>query len=327
MLAQALAALGRPAPETLRMPEPGPPCGETALSAAEEAWCLSNERDGTVLAFIPEGDFLAGESGVRVHLSAFHLAYACVTNAQYSRFLTERRPNAAKLASWVHLGRSQPMRKQGNVYTADDEGADLPVVWVTWEGATAYCKWAGLRLPTELEWEKGARGVAGRQYPWGDEWEAGRERPPDGERCSEQITSVWAHPSARSPYGLYQMIGNVYEWCADRHEEGAYERYAQGDLRPPATGEHSVLRGGPWRFGTPHLWLPMCQITMKRPTLAAAMLPPVLLDRAHSGAQCARLLNYSAQTVASLPWDDVSRVPIEARRGTDSTAPPRGTRP
>ena len=66
----------------------------------------------------------------------------------------------------------------------------------------------------------------------------------------EEITSVWAHPTACSPYGLYQMIGNVYEWCAGWYEETAYHRYAQGDLSP-SHGEHRVLRGGPWRFGTP----------------------------------------------------------------------------
>jgi formylglycine-generating enzyme required for sulfatase activity len=65
------------------------------------------------------------------------------------------------------------------------------------------------------------------------------------------MTSVWAYPSARSPYGLYQMIGNVYEWCTEWYEEGAYERYARGDLKLPRRGEHRVLRGGSWRFGTP----------------------------------------------------------------------------
>ena len=133
----------------------------------------------------------------------------------------------------------------------DPGKAELPVERVTWNGALAYCKWADLRLPTELEWEKGARGVNGRLYPWGDEWEAGRPHPPEGKRKQEEITTVWAYPTARSPYGLYQMIGNVYERGADSYEEGAYQRYSKGNLRPPPHGEHKVLRGGPWRFGTP----------------------------------------------------------------------------
>ena len=88
-------------------------------------------------------------------------------------------------------------------------------------------------------------------YPWGDEWEAGRLHPSPEEQKQEEITRVWAYLTARSPYGLYQMIGNVYEWGADWYDESAYERYARGDLLSPQHGEHKVLRGGPWRFGVP----------------------------------------------------------------------------
>ncbi len=181
------------------------------------------------------------------------MALACVTNAQYARFLTERRPDSSKLAGWINIQRQDAaIHKEDSIYKADPEKAELPVVWVTWNGAVAYCKWASLRLPTELEWEKGARGVDGRLYPWGDEWEVGRPSPSAGEQKQEEITSVWAYQTARSPYGLYQMIGNVYEWCADSYEKEAYQRYSKGDLRPPPQhGEHKVLRGGPWRFGTP----------------------------------------------------------------------------
>jgi formylglycine-generating enzyme required for sulfatase activity len=223
---------------------------ESTPSAAEQAWQYRNSKDQTLLAYVPEGDFLAGDEGFRVHLPGYYLALACATNAQYARFLTECGANPTKVAAWVNLRQSAAIRREGNAYKADPEKSELPVVWVTWEGAAAYCKWSGLRLPSELEWEKGARGVDGRMYPWGNEWEDGRPHPPE-EQKPEEITSVWAHPTARSPYGLYQMIGNVYEWCADWYEQDAYERYARGDLRPPQHGEHKVLRGGPWRFGTP----------------------------------------------------------------------------
>jgi sulfatase modifying factor 1 len=246
-----LTSLGRTVPEVAELPIPHPTQSVPVPCPTEEVWRLQNSRDGTVLAFVPEGDFLAGEEGFRVHLPPYYLALTCVTNAQYARFLTECRPSPVKLATWINLRQSGAIYEEDGTYKADPEKTTLPVTWVTWTGATAYCKWAGLRLPSELEWEKGARGVDGRLYPWGDEWEAGRPHPVAGEPKPEELTSVRAHPTARSPYGLYQMIGNVYEWCADSYEEDAYQRYSKGNLRPPQHGEHKVLRGGPWRFGTP----------------------------------------------------------------------------
>ncbi len=249
-LRRILTTLGRTVPEVTELRKLQTSQFEQEPSPAEEAWRYRNARDGTILTFIPEGNFLACKEGTLVHLPPHYLALGCVTNAQYATFLNERRPNSAKLTGWINLRQSSAILKEGDAYVADPKKADLPAVWVTWEGATAYCKWAGLRLPTEPEWEKGARGVDGRLYPWGDEWEAGRPLPAHGERQPTEITSVWAYPSGRSPYGLYQMIGNVYEWCADWFEESAFERYGKGDLRPPSRGENRALRGGPWCFGT-----------------------------------------------------------------------------
>ncbi len=251
-LRRILASLGRTVPEDIKLPVPQPYESVGSLRPAERAWQSQNSKDGTLLAFVPEGDFLAGKEGFRVHLAPYYLALACVTNTQYARFLTECRPDFPKLASWINLQHQDAtLHKEDGIYKSDIGKTELPVVWVTWDGAVAYCKWAGLRLPTELEWEKGARGVDGRLYPWGNEWEAGRPNPPAGERKQEEITSVWAYPTACSPYRFYQMIGNIYEWCADSYEQEAYQRYSQGDLRPPKHGEHKVLRGGPWCFGTP----------------------------------------------------------------------------
>ena len=224
---------------------------EQSPRPTDEVWQYHNSKDDTRLAFVPEGDFLAGLGRFRVHLPAYYLALTCVTNAQYAQFLTDRRASRDRMSGWMSLEQSALSRTEDGAYAADPDKADRPVIWVTWEGAAAYCKWAGLRLPSELEWEKGARGVDGRMYPWGDEWEMGRPLPPSGEPAPEEITSVCAYSTARSPYGHYQMIGNVFEWCADWYEEGVYERYARGDTKAPSQGEHRVLRGGPWRFGPP----------------------------------------------------------------------------
>lgn len=251
-LRRILETLGSDVPNDAKLPSPEPDESPPVFTPAEKAWQLENPKDGTILGFIPEGDFLAGRDNFSVHLPPYYLALTCVTNAQYARFLSECRPNSHKLNSWVKLGHgAAAILKTGDTYEPGPGKTNLPVVWISWQGAMAYCKWVGLRLPSELEWEKGARGIDGRLYPWGDEWEQGRPLPTTDERKPEQITSVWAYPTSRSPYGLYQMIGNVYERCADSYEQDAYKRYSQGDLRPPPQAEHKVLRGGPWCFGTP----------------------------------------------------------------------------
>ena len=238
-LGRILASLGRPVPDVSELHESHLSEPGQEPSPAEQTWRIHNSRDGTTLAFVPEGDFLAGEEGIRIHLPAYYMALTCVTKAQYAQFLTERRPSPQKLPQWINLNQSEALRRENDTYTVDPKMAEMPVVWVTWEGASVYCKWAGLRLPTELEWEKAARGSDGRIYPWGDEWDAGRPQPTEG-RSAEQISAVLAFPSARSPYGIYQMIGNIYEWCADWYDQGIYERYARGYLKPPSHGEHHV---------------------------------------------------------------------------------------
>jgi len=219
---------------------------------------VENEKDGSLLLLVPSGKFLAGGKGsdegggpFEVELPAFYLGIHPVTNAQYARFLSAVKPAQSDLEKWILLDSNCFVGQSGGAYEAYGGKEGHPVVQVSWYGAEAYCQWAGLRLPSELEWEKGARGTDGREYPWGNDWQAGRRCRCAKNRGSERTCGVWGYPEGCGPWGHYQMSGNVWEWCADRYESGAYDRYKRGDLTPPKSGASRAVRGGSWYLDAP----------------------------------------------------------------------------
>lgn len=207
-----------------------------------------NPRDGSGLVEIPAGEFLMGEDGEpssapahRVHLQAYLIGKHEVTNAQFKRFLEETGHELLAPRWDVH-----------GLEGRDDH----PVIYISWFDAQAYCRWAGMRLPTEAEWEKAARGPEGLPWPWGAKW--------DPERCNnmamaspEQIarmarmdagrgtTPVGSFPSGASPYGVLDMLGNAVEWCSSKFVEYPY-RSEDGREDPGDPEAFRVLRGGCW---------------------------------------------------------------------------------
>jgi serine/threonine-protein kinase len=187
--------------------------------------------EGEAMDLVPAGEFIFGDDegepderpARKLTLPAFFIDHVEVTVSAYERCASAKRCPAAAASS------------QGAT------GDELPVVGVSFSDASAYCTFAGKRLPTELEWEKAARGADGRRYPWGDAFECGRGNfgnfGGDG-RCAEEgapgrPVAVGRFASGASPYGALDLAGNVWEWVDGRY-----------DYAPLARPELRVLRGG-----------------------------------------------------------------------------------
>ena len=117
---------------------------------------------------------------------------------------------------------------------------NFPVTGVNWFAAKEFCAWRQARLPTEAEWEKAARGPDGFEYPWGNDWDPKITNTGDDGEWDEGMAPIGSYPKNKSPYGAYDMSGNVWEWVADW-----YEAYAGSVYKAEAFGKHNrVIRGG-----------------------------------------------------------------------------------
>ena len=180
-----------------------------------------------------------------VYLDAFAIDKTEVTVAAYKNCIDEGKCQKKKNQVYCNWGKA-------------DRG-DHPINCVDWSEAKAYCDWADKRLPTEAEWEKAARGVDERKYPWGAaalscEYAVTKEGGPG---CGRGSTwPVGSKQAGVSPYGAFDMLGNVKEWTADWFEDDYYESLyyeLNTPLNPtgPSPTPYKVVRGGGWDYNRP----------------------------------------------------------------------------
>ncbi|MEZ4726427.1 MAG: SUMF1/EgtB/PvdO family nonheme iron enzyme [Caldilineaceae bacterium] len=248
----------KPAPETLSpasttdkgaaaAAQPTPPSAPT-VNQLDISDLLQSyvQRHQSIIGFdwvtIPAGEFLMGSNPehdihlfedelpqFRLYLPPFRIARVPVTNAQYKLFVDA-------------TGHRSPTHWTNGTIPSSRE--QYPIVNVSWRDAVAFCEWAGVRLPTEAEWEKAARGRDGRIYPWGD-------APPNSERCNFDMkvgapVAVGSYPVGASPYGILDMAGNIWEWTASIWLD-SYENYVTQIENSSDNNLRRVLRGGGFR--------------------------------------------------------------------------------
>lgn len=199
---------------------------------------FSDERTGITFLAISAGEFPMGSDRgdsdekpvhpVRISQD-FWLGKYPVTNAQYGRFLDEAGRSVRKPEYWDNRRFNQP---------------EQPVVGVSWDEALAYCEWAGGRLPTEAEWEYACRAGTTTEFSFGDDESALGEYGWFGENSGSQTQPVGAKKP--NPWGLHDMHGNVWEWCADWY--AGYTATPASDPRGPESGSYRVFRGGCWDY-------------------------------------------------------------------------------
>ncbi|PIQ29143.1 hypothetical protein COW36_17875 [bacterium (Candidatus Blackallbacteria) CG17_big_fil_post_rev_8_21_14_2_50_48_46] len=198
------------------------------------------------LVSIPAGPFLRGDQlnegqdderpARTIYIDSFSIMEHEVTQSQYMRYL-------------LATGHKPPLHcDYGKPVWDPEKKANYPVICVNWQEAHDYCAWAGLRLPTEAEWEKAARGPQGLRFAWGNEAPNCDKTTFSGCKGSlGGLHAVGEKPLGNSPYGLRDMTGNVWEWVSDWYDDHYYRN--SPDRNPPGPGgkgqkSTKVLRGG-----------------------------------------------------------------------------------
>lgn len=214
-------------------------------------------NDGAPMIVVPAGSFPMGvpdgdRDGGRdeyprheVFVDTFAIDKFEVTNSRYLAFVR----------STGHRVPQNPKNPARNLWDGDsisDSLVDRPVINVDWYDAAAYCKWAGKRLPTEAEWEKAAKGTSDRRFPWGNVEPTAKHLNYNQRWIGEKtLMPVGSYEAGKSPFGVYDMAGNVWEWVNDWYDAQYYEKSPQKNPQGPEAGVKKVIRGAGWQNETP----------------------------------------------------------------------------
>jgi formylglycine-generating enzyme required for sulfatase activity len=192
------------------------------------------------MILIPAGEFIMGsdEGGPneqpvrRVFLDAYEISQFEITQFEYGEFIkaTHHRPALSRYIK--------------NVEQFND--VNQPAVYISWLDAEAFCGFSGKRLPTEAEWEKAAKGVSQKTWPWGNTVSSDFANFAGGEDGSVYTSFVGSFKMDQSAYGIYDMAGNAQEWVADWYDEVYYKMAPNKNPHGPSMGDTKVLRGGSW---------------------------------------------------------------------------------
>ena len=277
LIALLMTACGRGATRTPAAPrlvasEPALKSTATLTPSPSPVPPQTSEQDGMVMLYVPAGEFMMGSPDQEdeqtaselymdafweaeddekpqhaVSLDAFWIDQTEVTNAMFAAFLNAMGNQKEGGVLWLDARAPRALiRQQAGRWQPVNGYQDHPVVEVTWYGARAYCEWAGRRLPTEAKWEKAARGTDGRKYPWGNEPPTCELANFDGRCFLRATTQVGSYPTGKSPYGVLDMAGNVWEWVADWYTPDYYAHSPRDNPQGPESGESRVIRGASW---------------------------------------------------------------------------------
>lgn len=179
-----------------------------------------------------------------VWLDAFYIDKYEVTNEWYAAFLIDRGNQFEGLANWVEANDPDlHVHEIDGVWQVDPGFENYPMNEMTWYGARAFCAWRGAYLPSEAQWEKAARGTDQRTYPWGEEISC---EMANYAGCVYQAVPVDSYPQSTSPYGAYNMAGNMMEWVNDRYDIDYYANSPPENPPGPDRGDFRIIRGGSW---------------------------------------------------------------------------------